>query len=189
MALMAGCLYKLYYLHELFERIRVHLRLLVPMDVNVHPVSVLQHGLFWLEAFVCTLHLPPFVTFEVGLLNWDNFILYRAETGFAIWNTLRLYRFWMFFVDWQLGQLPRRHTVSSFTGVRLNSAFTFKTVLNSTSAVPFIATLWTSFVALLGNFAAKRICSRCTVIGRLFITIDIISRSAHNDVCGCRILV
>lgn len=147
-------MYKLYYLHELFERIRVHLRLLVPMEVKVHPVSVLQHGLFWLEAFVCIMHLPPFITFEVGVLNWTNFMLYRAETGFAIWNTLRLYRFWMCFVDWQLGGLPRKHTVSSFTGARLNSAFTFKTVLNSTEAVPFIAALWTLLTFLLGNYTS-----------------------------------
>ena len=36
--------------------------------------------MFWLEVLLCCTHLPPFITFEWGLVNWNNFILYRAET-------------------------------------------------------------------------------------------------------------
>ena len=144
-------MYRLYYLNELFERIRVHLRLLVPLDVNVHPRWIFRHHIFWFEMLVLFVHLPPFITFEIGILNWDNFILYRAETGMAVWNTLRFYLFWMCYVDWQLSYLPRRHTVSSFTGVRLNSAFAFKQVLNSEHAMVFIAGLWTSVLVILSN--------------------------------------
>ena len=123
----------------------------MPIYTDVHPVSVLQNRLFWLEAILCSIHLPPFMTFEIGLLNWENFILYRAETAFAVWNTLRLYRFWACFVDYDLAQLPRKHTVSSFTGVRMDSVFTIKNVLNGTGALQFITFQWTCLVMLLGE--------------------------------------
>ena len=32
------------------------------------------------QVLLSCVHLPPFVTFEVGLTNWSNFVLYRAET-------------------------------------------------------------------------------------------------------------
>ena len=63
---LSGFIYRLYYLNELFERIRVHLRLLVPLDVSVGPSHVLSQGLFWLELTVNIIHLPPFMTFKMG---------------------------------------------------------------------------------------------------------------------------
>ena len=32
------------------------------------------------QVLLSCVHLPPFVTFEMGLTNWSNFVLYRAET-------------------------------------------------------------------------------------------------------------
>ena len=55
---------------------------------------------FWLEVLVCCGHVPPFVTFEVGLDNWSNFVLYRAETIGAVYATLRVYVVWMVLRDW-----------------------------------------------------------------------------------------
>ena len=99
---------------------------------------------------MCFIHLPPGVTFEYGVLNWSNFVMYRAETIFMMWNTLRLYLFLKCFVDRVLAQLPRRHTVSSFTGVRMNSAFTFKQVLNSDQAMPVIVSFWLLQILVFG---------------------------------------
>jgi hypothetical protein len=123
----------------------------VPLNIKIEPQWILCQGTFWFEAIILFIHLPPFVTFEYGTLNWNNFILYRAETMFAVWNSLRCYLFWRCYVDWQLKDLPRKHTVASFTGVRLNSSFTFKQVLNSDQAVAFIACLWASLLLLLGE--------------------------------------
>jgi hypothetical protein len=50
--LLAGVLYQLYYMNELFERIRMHLRLLVPLEIKVHPQWILRHLSFWVEIFV-----------------------------------------------------------------------------------------------------------------------------------------
>ena len=150
---LIGLLYRLYHLDVLFERIGLHLRLLVPLNVNIQPQWVIRQRTFWVEAIILFVHLPPFITFEYGTLNWNNFILYRAETIFAVWNSVRFYLFWRCYVDWQLQDLPRKHTVASFTGVRLNSSFTFKHVLNTDQAVAFIACLWTSLVLVLSEYS------------------------------------
>lgn len=42
--------------------------------------------------------------------------------------------------------------MSSFTGVRLNSTFAFKHIMNGESAVVFICGLWISLVVLTGQF-------------------------------------
>jgi len=128
---LVGLIYRARYLSELFERIRLHLRLLVPLDLQIQPRHILSKRFFWIEALVCLIHLPPGVTFEYGLLNWSNFVMYRGETIFMMWNTLRLYLFCKIFVDRVLVKLPRRHTVASFTSIRMGPAFAFKQVLNS----------------------------------------------------------
>ena len=159
--IIVGLIFCARWLDELFNRIRLHLRLLVPLDVKVTPGCILSKPIFWLEALVCFVHLPPGVTFEYGTLNWKNFVLYRAETLFMAVNTLRLYLFWKVFVDWQLVRLPRRHTVSSFTGVLMNSAFTFKQVLNSEQALPCICTTWCLMILLFGYWFRAAEASGC----------------------------
>ena len=85
---------------EVFRRIRLHLRLLVPLNLDGIWPRVVQSPKFWLEVLVCCGHVPPFVTFEVGLDNWSNFVLYRAETIGAVYATLRVYVVWMVLRDW-----------------------------------------------------------------------------------------
>ena len=85
---------------EVFRRIRLHLRLLVPLNLDGIWPRVVQSGKFGLEVLVCCGHVPPFVTFEVGLDNWSNFVLYRAETIGAVYATLRVYVVWMVLRDW-----------------------------------------------------------------------------------------
>jgi len=149
-AILVALIYREHWLNEIFERIRLHLRLLVPLDLNINLALILSKPIFWIESFVCFVHLPPWISFEVGVINWSNFVLYRAETIFMLWNTLRVYLFWKCFTDAVLEKLPRRHTVSSFTGVRMNSAFTFKQVLNSEQSVLVIAMFWFGQILLLG---------------------------------------
>jgi hypothetical protein len=49
-----------------------------------------------------------------------------------------------------LFRLPRRHTVSTFTGVRMNAAFAFKQALNSDAALTYIALCWGMQIILFG---------------------------------------
>ena len=85
---------------EVFRRIRLHLRLLVPLHLDGIWPRVVKSSRFWFEVLVCCGHVPPFVTFEVGLDNWSNFVLYRAETIGAVYATLRVYVVWMVLRDW-----------------------------------------------------------------------------------------
>jgi hypothetical protein len=59
-----GTLFRCYFLWELFDRIRMHLAALHPLNVEVHPGRVLSSGWFWAEALTYGLFLPPFCTFE-----------------------------------------------------------------------------------------------------------------------------
>jgi len=149
-AAVVGFVYRASWLEELFARIRFHLRLLVPLDPNVPPMRILSKLSFWLQALLCFIHLPPFITFEWATNSMDNFVLYRGETILMALNMLRLYLFCNVFVDQQLVRLPKRHTVSGFTGVLMNSAFVCKHILNSKQAFPIIILVWVWHIFFLG---------------------------------------
>jgi hypothetical protein len=143
-------IYRLHWLGELFQRIRAHLRLLLPLNTSISPLEILCKPKFLALSLLNFLHLPPGVTFEFGVVNWDNFVLYRGETICMMFNTLRIFLFAQCFVHIFLFRLPRRHTVSSFTGVRMNSAFCFKEILNSDSALHVITIFWFIMLLVLG---------------------------------------
>jgi len=133
---------RLHSLQILFERIRLHLRALHVLQEEVQLGEVLGRWSLWGELVVCCVHVPPYVTWEVPLYNWNNLLTYRLETLGAAFNLLRLFLFWKCFRDAATSSLPRRHTVSSFTGVRMDSAFVLKRILNSPQAFGFIAGVW-----------------------------------------------
>ena len=147
---LVGMIYWLHWLDELFQRIRAHLRLLLPLNTNIRPWEIVGKPKFLALSLVNFLHLPPGVTFEFGMVNWDNFVLYRGETICMMFNSLRIFWFAQCFVHMFLFRLPRRHTVSSFTGVRMNSAFCFKEILNSDSALHVITMFWLIILLVLG---------------------------------------
>jgi len=69
--------------------------------------------------------------------------MYRAETIFAVLNSVRICLLWPIFEHEILVSLPRRHTISAFSNVEMGSAFAFKIVLNNeTRALRFIAVIW-----------------------------------------------
>jgi len=69
--------------------------------------------------------------------------MYRAETIFAVLNSVRICLLWPIFKNEILVSLPRRHTISAFSNVEMGSAFAFKIVLNNeTRALRFIAVIW-----------------------------------------------
>ena len=87
-------------------------------------------------------HVPPGFTLEVGSLNFDNFVLYRAESLGACWACLRLYLFWRVVRNAVLAQLPKRHTVAAFGYLRLSSALASKVLLNGPLAMTAILGAW-----------------------------------------------
>ncbi|EKX31032.1 hypothetical protein GUITHDRAFT_149535 [Guillardia theta CCMP2712] len=141
---------RLYSLDILFERIRLHLRALHVLKEEVELGELLGSWRLWGEVGLFCLHVPPFLSLEVPLYNWNNFLSYRLETLGAALNLLRLLLFWKCFRDSAISSLPRRHTVSSFTGVRMDSAFVLKRILNSPQAFSFIAALWLLLIVIAG---------------------------------------
>ncbi|KAJ1495268.1 hypothetical protein T484DRAFT_1763363 [Baffinella frigidus] len=79
---------------------------------------------------------------EFGILNWNNYILYRVETVLAIYSTLRFYLVWRCVRDAFLQALPKRHTVAAFSHINLGSAFAFKVILNGPWATVFVGVVW-----------------------------------------------
>jgi len=139
---MAGLLARHYMLIELFSRIRMHLKALHTLDINVPLAMLLRNGWFWAEVLACVPHCPPFVTFEIIILNWTNLVMYRAETVLCVYNSMRIYLLWPVVRDCVLVSLPKRHTISTFTSTEMHSAFAFKRIMNSRSAFRDIGIAW-----------------------------------------------
>ncbi|EKX47702.1 hypothetical protein GUITHDRAFT_106691 [Guillardia theta CCMP2712] len=131
-----------YLLNGLLQRVNLHLRHLKALDTDFSLSSVALSSSFWAELVVCGLHLPPMTTFELGVWNWNNFILYRGETILAVINTFRLYLLWPVLKDQVLQSLPKRHTISSFTNIPMGSSFVVKKVIRSKFSLLFITILW-----------------------------------------------
>lgn len=141
-----------YLLDELQTRIRIHLRALYPLDTGVSMKDVWDRPLFWLEMFLLVPHIPPYVTFEVGLTNWQNFVLYRAETLGCIWNFWRIYLV--------LDVLAMRYLechenakvllIATFTNTRMNFAHAVKRVLNADYAALIILVSWLFSAVVFG---------------------------------------
>ena len=147
---MLGLLVRHYRLYELFQRIRMHLRALHPLDTDVPFSAPLKRTEFWVEALICVPFLPPFVTFELITYNWLNIVMYRAETIFCLYNSFRLYLFLPVVRDYELRRLPKRHTISSFTNTGMNSAFALKRILNGHDAMLVIGCFWASSFLITG---------------------------------------
>ena len=52
--------------------------------------------------------------------------------------------------DIVLYQMPRRHTISNFTGVPLDSIFVFKKSLDGWVGVAMVMALWTTSIVCVG---------------------------------------
>jgi hypothetical protein len=124
--------------------------MLAPLEVSVHPSIVLSRPRFWLEVLISCLHLPPFVTFELGLTNWSNFVLYRGETLGALWGTLKVYHLWRWLRVVFVHTIPRRHTIASFTGIQLDTIFSLKQMLSARGALRGICATWALTLVILG---------------------------------------
>ncbi|KAJ1487095.1 hypothetical protein T484DRAFT_1787673 [Baffinella frigidus] len=136
--------YRLYILSELFERLVAHLTQLMTLDEHIPLYHPLSNSDFWMEVLIILPVCPPFFTAEIGIINWDNFVLYRIETVLAMWSTIRFYRGWQSIRDYVLVKLPKRHTVAAFDHLSLGSAYAFKVLMKG----PFI------IVMMKGNYAA-----------------------------------
>jgi len=129
-----------------------HLRCCKEYDDNVSLHLVLRKPWFWAEALMCLAHLPVFVTGEVSAEFLGNLIVYRYESIACVVAVLRLYLLWRSIVDKFVAELPDcKLSISTYNGVRFDSAFFLKKLLNSWLAIEFIICIY-FLVALLGGY-------------------------------------
>ena len=148
--LAALFLVKYYWLCELFDRIYSHLHKLQRLKVGVPWYHVFCSQGLWIEIVVLLPHCPPFFTMSFGVENMKNFSVYRVETIMAVYNVLRTYTFWRWYRDIRCSKLPKRHTISNFTGVPFNSVYILKKSLDGWSGVLMIVYLWSFSILSLG---------------------------------------
>ena len=139
-----------YMLVELMQRLDLHLKALFPLNTDVDPIVSLRSAGFWLELAVCLPCLPPGCTFEYVNQAWSNTIMYRAETLFCVYNTIRVYLIWPVLRDHFLSTFPRRHTIASFTHTRMDSAFAFKCIMQGPTAIMYAGLFWIIGIFLTG---------------------------------------
>ena len=77
-----------------------------------------------------------------------NFIVHRGESLFSLWNTLRFYLVWRVIKHSVFDKFPKRHTVSRFWSINLQSQYAFKHLLNSWMSVVYIAFTWLFWICL-----------------------------------------
>ena len=71
--------------------------------------------------FLVTLTFTHSNMYPTGIFTMKNLSVYRIESVLSCWNMLRIYTLWRYFRDYKLALLPKRHTISSFSGARFNS--------------------------------------------------------------------
>jgi hypothetical protein len=103
-----------------------------------------------LQVITCLVHNPPNYTFVFPMKNLENLVVYRSETIFCMYNTLRCYLLWPVLTERVLSNLPRRHTVAMFASVHLGKGFAFKLMLHGWNAIWYIAGFWMFFMLLFG---------------------------------------
>ena len=144
-------IYRIYWTQVLIRRLIKHLHHGAHFDYIISVSHVLDDPLLWVEMIVVGLHLPPFTTFELGSNTMGNYVLYQAETVFCSWNIIRVYLLWRVIADWMVSDIPSKHSIGSFTGVKFDTSFVLKRMLNSWSAIYYLALLWT-FVVFVGGY-------------------------------------
>jgi len=165
-------IYRTYLLQERLERIIRHISQLTPLDPDISIFEPFRSRAFLIELAILGVHLPPGVTFELGVWNWNNFILYRGETLCTVVATFRVYLVWRILRDQILLRLPKRHTVSAYTRISFGSALTFKMILNSRGAMPFIAAIWYGMLFIFSYWYRSAEMTACQF------------NTAHHEKCG-----
>jgi len=150
-----------YRLVELMQRISMHLKALFPLDTDVDAMVSLRHTRFWIEVALCLPCLPPFCTFELVVANFENLLMYRAETLFCVYNSFRIYLIWPVVRDRFLTALPRRYTIASFTHTSMNSAFAFKCIMNGPMAILYVGFFWILSIFVAGYWYRAAEVSAC----------------------------
>jgi hypothetical protein len=143
--------YRVHWMRTLHERLVEHLRRCKRFDDNVSLSHVLRRPLFWLEAFVCLVHCPPYITGEISNESIGNVVVYRYETIACAVAVSRFYLVSRALVDSFLAELPdSKLSISTFSGIKFDAAFCIKKLLTSWKAFKVILGLWISVIVVGG---------------------------------------
>jgi hypothetical protein len=158
-------IYSAHWLEILNVRLNEHLSRGTKLDVDVTFRSVGANVWFWVEFIICAVHVPPFMTSEVGGLNMENMVVYRIETMGCVWNMFRFYLLWWAFVHFMVHDLPMRHTVGSYSNVKFESLFALKRSLNTWYSFLYLSVGWAVLIVLLGYTYMSAEASSCLLPG------------------------
>jgi hypothetical protein len=95
--LSIALLCRIFWLQDLLAHVVAHLRGLAPLDdkqtlaalySNFHS-NLLSRPAFWVQSFICLVHLPPGLAFEFA--SFDGSWAYRGESLAALFSMLRLF--------------------------------------------------------------------------------------------------
>lgn len=144
------CVLEINKLQILFDRVAKFILCNQHLDTHVSLWDAIRSTTFVLETLIILPHLPPFVTFEIATWTMTNFVLYRAETVFCIYSTLRVYLLWRIIQFLVLSPYPKRHTVSMYTTASLKSGFAVKVMFDGWYAAVSVSAFWSAFILLFG---------------------------------------
>ncbi|EKX41294.1 hypothetical protein GUITHDRAFT_142197 [Guillardia theta CCMP2712] len=116
-------------------------------------LQVLASRGLWLELLICVPHLPPFFSPEFGMeVQNGNFILYRGETIFCVYNILRIYLLWRCIRDFIIKTMPKHFTIEAFTQINIGSFYVLKSLLEGWKGFQFVTFAWMFSMLVLGYF-------------------------------------
>ena len=116
-------------------------------------LQVLASRGLWLELLICVPHLPPTFSPEYGMeVQSKNFIVYRGETIFCVYNILRIYLLWRCIRDFIIKAMPKHFTIEAFTQIDIGSFYVLKSLLEGWKGFQFVAFAWIFSMLVLGYF-------------------------------------
>ena len=145
------CIYRIHWASVLAARLFEHLRRGTHFDEDVPLGVVLRRPFLWVEVLVCIAFCPPWVSGEVSTEFLGNIIVYRFETLGCVAAFMRLYLCWRTLVDKFVAEMPdSKVSISTYNGIKLDSKFFLKKMLNSWTAIKFIVAIWFCVLLICG---------------------------------------
>jgi hypothetical protein len=91
--------------------------------------------------------------------------IYYPQAISSSLNMLRFYLLWRVVRDWQLNDLPKRHTLMGFQHFNMGTSFAVKRMLRSVYSLLILLTIWTALLCCLAYWYRAVEISACLLPG------------------------
>jgi len=147
---LLGILYRTQMLKVLQERHQTCASRGGHLDVSVSFSEVLRRREAWALLLFIGPHIPPGVTFEVWNNDMLNIVVYHVEIVMCLSILPRLYLLWAPFAQWYVSDLPCQANVGALAGIRIDSRFVLKRLMNSAYCAPWLTVVWVAQLFIFG---------------------------------------